>query len=74
MRAETNELQQLVIGLRVNQNQVRFDVATAVTLPVAGQRAVTVLFDQRLIIYLRGDDVDEISFQRLPAHPCKLNL
>lgn len=69
MRAETNELQQVVIGLPVNQIQVSFDVAIAVVLLVAGQRMVALLFDQRLIICLRGDHVDEITFQRFPALP-----
>ncbi len=40
-------------------------MAIAVVLPVAGQRMVTVLFGQHLIIRQPGYNVDESAFQRL---------
>jgi len=58
VRSETHKLQYCDIGL---------DVTIAVVFPVANQRMVVVLFGQRLIICKRGENVDEIHFQRCPV-------
>ena len=39
---EADELQHLVVGLAVNQQQVRFNVAFAVLSPIAGQTVVAI--------------------------------
>ena len=49
MRSKTDELQQGVVRLAINQHQVRLDITVPVVFPVAGQRVVAVLLGQWLI-------------------------
>lgn len=50
MRPETNELQRGVIGLSVNQNQIRPDVTIPMVSPFPKKRMVPVLCSKWLIL------------------------
>lgn len=67
VRTETDELQNAVIRLSVDQNQIRLDVAIPVVLPVSTERMIVVLLGQNLIMGQGRDDGDEITLQRLPV-------
>ncbi len=50
MRAKTHQLQNLVIGLPINQYEVGFYMAVAGIFPFADQRMVTMSFCQWFIV------------------------
>lgn len=50
MRAEANELQCVVVGLAVNQDQVGLDMAIPVITPISDQREVTVACVRYVVI------------------------
>ena len=50
MRAQSNELQCFRVGLAINQDKVRSDVAIAMVFPVAGQGMVTMFLGEREIV------------------------
>jgi hypothetical protein len=50
MGAETDELKPTVIGLSVDENQIRSNMAIPMVSPVAGQRMIAAAIGQRVII------------------------
>lgn len=42
VRADTNQVEMIIIRLPVNQNQIRFDVAVAMIRPLTGKRMIKV--------------------------------
>src|SRR5258708_17586693 len=57
VRTHANQLQNLRIGLAIDQQQVGFEVAFAMVAPVTGQPVVAVLLRQSLVFSQKGNDV-----------------
>ncbi len=56
MRAKSNELQCLGVGLSIDQHQVGFDVAIPMIFPIASECMVAVPWVQGLIVYKSLED------------------
>jgi hypothetical protein len=50
MRAEMYEPQSFIVGLAVDQQQIRFDVTLSIAAPVAAQRMVAVTRGKRFVL------------------------
>src|SRR5437016_7462567 len=71
MRAEPDELQACFIWLPVNQDKVRSDVAIAVIVPLAAERAIEIPPGQRLVFRQQRDGCQQIGVKAL-AMPSRL--
>ena len=67
MRAEANELQRVVVGLAVDQDQVGLDMAIPVITPIPGQRVVTVAHFRCFIIRQEVQNWHQVGIERCPV-------
>jgi hypothetical protein len=57
VRAHAGEAQGVLIGKFVNQQQIGFQMALAMALPITAERVVPVLFRKRAIVCYKADDL-----------------
>lgn len=67
MRTQPHKSQNVGIALLVDQNQVRFDVAVPVILPVASERVVVVTRLQGSISQQCRQNSVKVGFERRPV-------
>jgi hypothetical protein len=65
VRAETNELEAVVVRLTVNENEIRLKMAIAKILPLAGERMIDLAARERLIGCQHIDDLHEQRIEPL---------
>lgn len=64
MRPETDELEPAVIGLAVDKDQIRSEMAVPMIPPISDQCVITISVRQRLIGSKQSDNLSEFITQR----------
>jgi hypothetical protein len=69
MRPQADESQAPLIWLGVDQDQIGFDVAIPIVLPIAGQGVIAAALGQGFVASERRHDRSELFPQRFPMRP-----
>lgn len=67
MRAQSDELQCVVVGFSVDKHQIRFEMAVPMIAPVSAQTVVMVTRLHRYIVRQRDQDRHELSIKCCPV-------